>query len=466
MKKWLATIVLLLLLPVCTVSAYAQGDEDGEAPQIEQGGVPDELIDEAPPADEAAAPEEEPAEPEEIAPSDPAPGAPGIPSIDQVLQSKGGQATVRNYVPLDLDFRVGLIGDFEEKVEAYDGATTTNTKSPLILLDPSTGSIKVHARNFPAEIIANSDNGIWVIGIAPSAAVEGTSGSSNKQAAVSLNMSTGEIKLITEFPIHSNFQALFLNNEKDTVLYCVNEPGAVNQIIKYNLDTRAGTPLPAEGNRFFMYGLRQNQGTPTGIWVKDPRSIEPYPVVSQLDLKTGSQVDHVEFPGTTEVMARPDGSTLLASIVDRSEASLGYYETSTHDFRQIEDLVFTRPQIKWTHKHDAVIVKETTSTKDRFVWVDLQTGKARELFSAIFTIGAWDVSPNDDALVFIANAKTNPVLFVLPLGDDARTVNRIKLNDMTGVTWLGCLNTPLGDTSGKGGGKGPMKWLDRLIPRF
>ncbi len=445
--------MLIAVLPLFGAVAVAQGDT---APQIEQGGLPEnEIIEDEMPEAEGE---------EDIEPADPAPGAPAIPSLTDVMDSKG-RAAVRDYIPLDLDFRVGLIGNFEERVETYDGGSTTNTKSPLILLDPRNGAVKVHARNFPAQIIANSDNGIWVVGIAPSAAVEGTSGSPSQQAAVSLNMGTGEIKLISEFPVHSRFQALFLNNEKDTVLYCVNEPGVVNQLIRYNLETRAGVPVQAEGNRFYMYGLKSTQGQPTGLWVQDPRSIEKYPVVSLLDLKAGGQLDHVEFPGTSEVYSQPDGSTLLASIVERSEASLGYYETATRDFHQIDNLVFTRPEIKWTNNSEAVIVKETTSTKDRFLWIDVTTGKARELFSAYFTIGQWDISPNDDALVFIVKSKTNPVLFVLPLGEDVKTINRIKLNDMNGVTWLGCLNTPAGSSSAKKS-KGPMKWLDRLIPRF
>lgn len=456
MRLWYICLALFALLPLYGAAALAQGDG---TPEIEQGGLPaDELIEE-----ESA--EEAPVA-EEIAPADPAPGAPSIPSLDDVLESKRQTGTVQDYIPLDLEFRVGLVGKFEERIETYDGGVTTNTKSPLILLDPRNGAIKVHARSFPAEIIANSENGAWVIGIAPSAAVEGTSGSANRQAAVSLNMDTGEIKLITEFPVHSRFQALFLNNEKDMVLYCVNEPGAVNQLIRYNLESREGIPMPAEGNRFYMYGLKHTEGQPTGLWVQDPRSLEQYPVVSLLDLKAGGRLDQVEFPGTTEVVAQPDGSTLLASIQERSEASLGYYETTTREFTQINNLVFTRPEIKWTHKSDAIIVKETTSTRDRFLWVDVASGKARELFSAYFSIGQWDISPNDDALVFVVKSKTNPTLFVLPLNEGTNTINRIKLSDMTDVTWLGCLNTPEGTSSAKRGGKGPLKWLDRLIPRF
>jgi hypothetical protein len=459
-RIWITCLALLCVLPLLGgVSAVAQDDT---APEIEQGELPaDELI-----YDEAAPAEEPVEEIERIPSADPAPDAPAIPSIDEVIESKNRQGTVRDYIPLDLEFRVGLIGSFEEEVETYDGGRTTNTKSPLILLDPRNGAIKVHARNFPAKVVANSENGVWVVGIAPSAAVEGTSGSPSRQAAVTLNMSTGEIKLITEFPVHSRFQAVFLENEKDMLLYCVNEPGAVNQLIRYNLETRVGEPMPAEGNRFYIYGLKENQGRETGIWVQDPRSIEKYPVVSLLDLSGGSQLDRVEFPGTNEVYSQPDGSTLLASIVEKSEASLGYYETETRDFHQINNLVFTRPEIKWTHKSDAVIVKETTATKDRFLWVDVASGKAKELFAAHFTIGQWDISPNDDALVFIVNSKTNPVLFVLPLEEGAQTINRIRLRDMTGVTWLGCLNTPAGASSGGGKSKGPMKWLDKLIPKF
>jgi len=463
-KKWCVCIGLLALLPVATLVTSADSSAPTNEPQVEQGSIATD--DSAAPADSSGSDDAQ------IAPSDPAPGAPTIPPLEEVLKNQG-KAAVHNYIPLNVNFRIGLVGDFEEKVKGYDGTETSDTKSPLILLNPSTGNISISARNFPAEIVANSDNGVWVIGVAPSASVEGTSGSPNKQAAVSLNMTTGEIKLIVEFPVHSKFQALFLNNEKDTVLYCVNEPGAVNQIIKFNLATRDGTPVKADGNRFYLYGLKDSaQGQPTGIWVQDPRSVEKYPVVSLLDLKAGNQLDRVEFPGISQVLARPDGSTLLASVAEHSEASLGYYQAATRDYHQIENLVFTKPEIKWTHHSDAVIVKETTTTKDRFLWVDVNTGKARELFSAYFAIGAWDISPNDDALVFIVNQNHEPVLFVMPLDPNAKAMNRIKLNDMTRVTWLGCLNTPAGsDSSGKSGGisgaaSGALKWLDRLIPKF
>jgi hypothetical protein len=463
MKRWsiVLTLAALLLLVVC---AQAQDE-----PIIEQGDVPIEEL-EAPaeeiPADEPVeedsgfVPEEEYAEPEQTEPiEDGAERAPSIPALDEVLQ---GKAVIREYIPLDVNFRVGLVGEFIENVATYDGGSTSQTKSPLILLDPRTGGVKVHARNFPARIVANAENGQWVIAIADSAAVEGTSGSASKEAAVSLNMQTGEIKLITEFPLHSKFQAIFLDHEKDTVLYCVNEPGVVNQIIRFNLQTREGTPLPAEGNRFYMYGLRETQGRPTAIWVRDPKAVTQYPVASLLDLTGGQQIDRVEFPGTTEIMARPDGSHLLATIVDRGEASLGYYDVGTHDFKQIDDLVLTKPQIKWTHNGKAIIVKESTTTKDRFLWVDLETGQPRELFSAYFKITEhWDISPNDDALVFIVKSGEVPVLFVLPLDPSIKTINRIKLRDMTNVTWLGCLNTPQG-----AGGGGSKSWLDKLIPKF
>jgi hypothetical protein len=93
-------------------------------------------------------------------------------------------------------------------------------------------------------------------------------------------------------------------------------------------------------------------------------------------------------------------------------------------------------------------------TRDRFLWVDLDSATERELFSAYFKVAAWDIAHNDDALVFVSDAPEDPVLFVLPLDPQIDVLNRIRLTDVTNITWLGCLNPP------PAGGS----WLERLLP--
>ena len=384
---------------------------------------------------------------------DPPPGPPpdSPPEIPSLEDIRAGQAKIPDYIPMEFNFRIGVVADFVVEIESTTGAQQ-QIKTPLLLIDPRTGDIGVYAKNFPAKIVASSPAGNWVVGIAPSAAVEGTSGSRNKEAAISLNLKSGQIKLIKEFPIHSNFQAFFSEDDSNVIYYCVNEPAAMNKIVRYNLRSERSTSLSAEGNRFFLYGMKKEP--PRGLWVEDPLSLHDFPVVNLLDLEAGSIINTVEFPGATRIIARPGGSTLLASVEDRAEASLGFFESNDSSFHQVEGLVLTRPIIRWAHKSLAVVAKESTATTDRFLWIDLATGEARELFSGYFKVGQWDISPDDDALVFVSNSKENPILFVVPLDPSIDVINQIRLVDVKNVSWLGCLNPPRSRGS----------WIDRLLP--
>lgn len=354
------------------------------------------------------------------------------------------------YVPLDLDFRIGVVGDYIKEIPTT-GGTQTQIRSPLILIDPRNGEIGVYAKNFPARIIADSPNGSWIVGVAASSAVEGSSGSHRRECAVSLAMEEGNIKIIREFPLFCKIQAFFSPQDANVIYYSVNEPGPVNSIIQYNLKTEDEHALPAEGNRFRMYGLRPRE--PRGLWIADPMSTADYPVLCLLSLEDAAQLGKAEFPGASEVLASPSGEMILAIVSSHAEASLGYYVHADQSFHQVPGLVLTRPSAKWANNSKAVIVKESTATRDRFLWIDLENGAVRELWSDYFKISFWDISPDDDALVFLIDSDDDPLLYVVPLDPAQGALNRIRLKDVSNVSWLGCLNPP------RGGG-----WLDRLLP--
>lgn len=381
------------------------------------------------------------------------PEPPKIPTKEEIYKEKEQEEAIPAYIPLQMNFRIGIIGDHEVQIDTTVGPQK-QIKTPLILVNPATGLPNVYAKNFPARIAAVSPNGSWMIGIVPSASVEHSSGSSNKECAVSLNLVRDEIKLITEFPIHSNFQALFAPDVNDTIYYCVNEPGAVNSIFSYTLADGKSTVLPADGNRFYLFGVRTL--APRGLWVQDPQSVGESLSLALLGLDKGEVITTADFPGVRDIYVRPGGENLLASVLSGAEASVGYFNLADHSFHQVPQLVLTRPSFRWAHKGMAVIAKESTSTRDRFIMIDLVTGQARELFSGYFKVDLWDVSPNDEALVFITAAKGTPVLFVVPLDPTVNIVNRIRLSDVSNISWLGCMSPPPSGSRGS--------WLERLLP--
>jgi len=141
-------------------------------------------------------------------------------------------------------------------------------------------------------------------------------------------------------------------------------------------------------------------------------------------------------------------------VSNSAEASIGYYQFADESFNQVPNLVLTRPTFKWANHSMAIIAKESTSTRDRFLWIDLESGNIRELCSGYFKISFWDISPDDDALVFIVDSDKDPLLYVVPLDPSLTAINRIRLRDVSNVSWIGCLNPP--------GGSG--SWLDNLLP--
>ena len=387
------------------------------------------------------------------------PDPPKIPSLEEV---QSGKAAIAQYIPMDYSFQIGVIGTFVKEISTETGSVS-QVKSPLILINPANGGIGVYAKNFPARIVANSLNGDWVVGIAPSSAVPGSSGSSSREAAVSLNMKAGDLNLISEFPLHSNFQAVFDNNDENVVYYCVNEPAQVNQIIGLNLKKDEQGKIPAEGNRFNLYGLRPEKDPQ--MWINDQQATVSYPVLTLLDMKAGTTSNTVEFPGADKVLVSPNGEHVLVVVSNRAESSVGYYTFADNSFHQVPGLVLVKPEFKWldleTNEKEPgqglqVIARESTTTEDRFRLINLATGQSRVLFSARFKVAFWDVSPNNDALVFVTESNNDPVLFVVPLDPMEKTINRIQLSGVTDITWLGCLNTPPKKT---GGG-----WLDNLLP--
>jgi hypothetical protein len=157
-----------------------------------------------------------------------------------------------------------------------------------------------------------------------------------------------------------------------------------------------------------------------------------------------------------QVIASPDGNTLLAIVNRAAEASLGYYDALDGSFHQVPNLVLTRPSVKWLHGTRRIVAKETTSVRDRFLLIDLQDNSVSELFSGFFKSSQWwDISPADDALVFITETPQDPFVFVVPIDGAASVTNRIPLPGVSNITWIGCISPPR-----KGGGS----WLDKLLP--
>lgn len=359
--------------------------------------------------------------------------SPTLPSIQDIVS---GRASVEGFVPMNFDFRVGVVGDFQEEIETESGKKT-QLKTPLVTIDPRSGRTSVRAINFPARIVASSPDGRWVVAIAPSASIEGTSGSSAKEAAVSLNLERGEIALIVEFPVHSNFQAIFAPNESDQVYYCVNEPGVVNQLVHFNLTTRTPSPLNTEGNRFYLYSYSSSPAP--SIWVRDPNAVTDYPVLALLDLKSGSPVTSARFPSATDVLGQPGGKAFLTTVREKNMASIAYYSTQDKVLKPVPNLVLSRPTIHWLSDQPAVIVKESQELRDRMIKVDLDTGAVTELFSGPFKIGEWDVSPDNKAVVFTNDTKSEPTVFVLSLDPQQPGMNRIRMHGLTDLRWVGCL---------------------------
>jgi hypothetical protein len=396
---------------------------------------------------------EQPAEPASLDPRPPAPAPPSIPTLEQV---QAGKAAITDFIPTNFEFRIAVVADFTKEFLTEAGPQK-QIKTPLVLINPSNGEVGVYAKNFPARIVAYSTNGQWVIGIAPSSAVDGSSGSSQKESAVSLDLHTGEIKLLREFALHSKFQAVFDTQDNNVIYYCVNEPASENQIIRRNLRNSEETIVPVDGNRFYLYGFRTIE--PEGLWVQDSNSLGVDPVLSLIDLEAGAILKKVAFPGTQQVYARPGGNTLLATVQQSAEASLGYYEFNQEaipTYHQVPKLVLTRPAFKWLNTRMAVIAKESTTTRDRFLLIDLATGKPRELFSAYFKISQWDIAPDDSALVFVAAGQGAPVLYVVPLDERNTAINRVALQGITNISWLGCLYPGQDEEGGS--------WLNKLLP--
>ena len=374
--------------------------------------------------------------------------APNIPTLEEV---EAGQNTIEEYIPMDYRFLIGVIGEFSKEIPTTAGPQV-QIKTPLISINPSNGDIGVYAKNFPARIAASSRNGQWIVGVAPSSSVEGSSGSRSKECAVSLSMNEGDIEIIEEFPLYSKFQAYFSPHDDNVIYYCVNEPAAVNSIVQCNLKTDESETLEYEGNRFYLYGIRPN--TPTGIWASDPFSTSGFPELNLYDLDETQILKHLRFPGASDLVANPSGEYILAMVSNSAEASIGYYIFEDDSFNQVPNLVLTRPTFRWANHSKAIIAKESTSTRDRFLWIDLESGNIRELCSGYFKISFWDISPDDDALVFVVDSDKNPLLYVVPLDPEATAINRIRLRDVSNVSWVGCLK-PAG-----GGGS----WLDNLLP--
>jgi hypothetical protein len=447
MRVWRASLLLVLGAGLGGVAMPQNSFGRGPLQPATRQGADGER---ATPGQPPPAAEPAPAAGPETAPGDPqAPPPPAIPSLEEV---QAGRAAITNYVPTSYNFRIGVIGDFTKEFETEAG-TQTQIKTPLLLIDPSDGHVGVYAKNFPAHVVAESSNGRWVIGVAPSSAVDGSSGNRQKESAVSLDLHSGTVKLIKEFQARSKFQAVFDSRNADVFYYCVNEPASENQIIRYDLKNDKTEPVPAEGNRFYLYGLHTVE--PLGMWVQDSNSVNSDPVLSLLDIKKGDVLKRVSFPGTQQIYAQPGGAALLASVSNSAEASLGYYDMSSNAFHQVPRLVLTRPSFKWLNGRMSVVAKESTSTRDRFLLVDLATGSVKELFSAYFKIAQWDVSPDDAALVFVSDSKDSPVLYVVPLDERNTAINRVSLQGVTNITWLGCLNQY------KSGGS---SWLDKLLP--
>jgi len=177
-------------------------------------------------------------------------------------------------------------------------------------------------------------------------------------------------------------------------------------------------------------------------------------VLKLLDLQQTTVLNTVEFPGASDIQVSPDGEELLVSVHDGTDTSVGVFNLLDSSYTQVPGLTFERPTFQWLHNSRSIIAKESTITHDQFMWVDLDNATERKLYSAYFKVAEWDISDNDDALVFVSDAPEDPVLFVKPLDPDINVINKIRLKDVTNITWLGCLNPPRQRGS----------WLDRLLP--
>ena len=312
-RRYIIGLVFLLLLCALPGALPAQDDDPPvEDPPIEDVPV-DEVVEDVEAEGEVA---------EEV--SDAIDGMPVIPSVDEI-EAQPEQP----FVATDFRFKIAVVGDYASELNTTTGVHE-QIKTPLFLLDPSTGGTEMYARNFPAKIIDSSDNGSWVIGIAPSSAVEGSSGNKDRECSVSLNLQENSIKLIKEFPRHSNFQALFLPDDNDTIYFSVNEPAVENKIIRYELTSREESVVNVEGNRFYLYGYKLAE--PRGLWVQDPLSLKHYPVVLLLDPENAAVGGRVEFPGSSEIISSPDGNMILAIVNRAAEASIGYYDALNSSF--------------------------------------------------------------------------------------------------------------------------------------
>jgi hypothetical protein len=382
---------------------------------------------------------------------------PAVPTPEEIRQQQAEQQQpVATVTPRQYDFRIGLIGDYEQAVET-SGGTRVQVKSPLVLYNPGTNTRAKYVENMPGRVIAVSPSGRWIVAIAASVAVEGSSGAKDKECAVSVYLPDEEPrpKLLREFPKHCDFRAQFAPNEDNVIYYCVNEPAKENQIIKFDLEREEGTPVKAEGNRFYLYGIKTQ--TPFGIWTQDPNSSQGFPVLSLLALDGGEVLSTVRFPGSTQAVVRPGGLEILALVQQSAETSLGYYEFATGAFHQVPNLVLTRPEVKWLSTRNAIIAKESTVSRDRFLYVDLATGATKELYSGYSKISQWDIAPNDEALVFLPDAEGNPDIYVLPLDTPAGqevVINRLQVTDLKNISWMGCLIQPTSSES----------WFDRIWP--
>ena len=381
---------------------------------------------------------------------------PDVPSTEEIREQQATEQPETPINPRQYDFRIGIIGDYEQTVES-GGGTRVQVKSPLVLYNPGTNTRAKYVENMPGRVIAVSPSGRWIVAIAASVAVEGSSGAKDKECAVSVRLTDEEPRprLLREFPKHCDFRAEFSPNDDNVIYYCVNEPAKENQIIRFNLESEEGSPVPAEGNRFYLYGVKAQ--SPFGIWTEDPTSSTSYPVLALLGLDGGEVLSTVRFPGSSQVKVRPGGLEILALVQQSAETSLGYYDFVTGAFNQVPNLVLTRPEVKWLSTRNAIIAKESTVAQDRFLFVDLNTGATTELYSGYSKISQWDIAPNDEALVFMPDATDNPDIYVLPLdaaAGEETVINRLRVSDLKNVTWMGCLIQPTSSQS----------WYERLWP--
>jgi hypothetical protein len=398
-----------------------------------------------------------------IAQDDSAP--PDIPSVEEIEISKLEETLEEQEAeiekledlqagryPTNYSFAIGLIGEYTESQITPTGKIEVD-KYPLILMNPNNAyEMAVYAKNFPARIIANSPNGEWLVGVAPSVAVERSSGSRKRETAVGINLSENRFEIIEEFALFSDFDAYFSPNDDNLLFYSVNEPGVVNNIQAYNLKSKERSTVRAEGNRFYLHGLYQED--PLGIWFDDPFSVARHPVTKLIELNTGNELDRVEFPDADYVVTSPSGAELLVVSQDEAEATIGYYSYENKEYKQIPNLVLVDPEIRWLSDSKTIIVKEDTATRDRFIRVDLESNDVEELWTGYTRVEYWDVSPHDDALVFNLAGGDYLILYILPLTDENETTTRITLGDISRLRWLGCIYPP----------DSPESWLEEIIP--